>query len=56
MGSWNTTCMVTNLPILAGDPVIAQLIVAAPFADPLQSAADSNYPSDQARGRTERGR
>lgn len=47
MGSWNATCMVTNLPILAGDPVVAQIIVAEPFSDPLKSAADSNYPHDR---------
>lgn len=47
MGSWNETCMVTNLPILVGDPVICQVIVAAPFVDPLQSAANSVYPHDR---------
>ena len=47
MESWNGTCMVTNLPILAGDPVITQIIAVAPFADPLKSAADSDYPHDR---------
>lgn len=44
MGCWNGTCMVTNLPILVGDPVVCQIIVGAPFADPTHGAAETSYP------------
>lgn len=47
MGCWNATCMVTNLPILVGDPVVCQVIAAAPFADPLKSAGDTCYAHDR---------
>lgn len=45
MGSWNETCMVTNLPILVGDPVVAQVIVASRFNE--SPAANTSYPHDR---------
>jgi hypothetical protein len=33
MGCWNGTCMVSNLPIMAGDKVVAFLISQPPFFD-----------------------
>lgn len=47
MGSWNETCMITNLPIVYNDPVVCQVIVQAPFASPMKSAATSNHPFDR---------
>jgi hypothetical protein len=39
--------MVTNLPIMVGDPVVCQVIVAARFADPLMGAAATSYSYDR---------
>ena len=47
MGCWNATCGVTNLPIRAGDKVMA-VLVRIPFHNKLTDMSGACYTSDQA--------
>ena len=48
MGCWNGTCMVSNLPIMAGEPVVGFIIVYSSFEDE-KNFSGTCYPEDRAR-------
>jgi hypothetical protein len=47
MGCWNETCMVSNAPIIVGDPVVCQIIATSPFAKPLEAGDNVSYASQR---------
>ena len=46
MGCWNDTCLITNLPIHSGDPVIAFVISYDNYEEGLTKFSGSCYSTD----------
>lgn len=46
MGCWNKTCGVSNLPILAGEPVIALILMQNPYFDKDKPLQQCSYVDD----------